>query len=143
MKIILRSVSKDDIRFLYELLKNRSLNVNISHKKMPTYTQHSNFVKAHPYSKWYIIFLGNQKIGSLYLSKINEIGISLKKEFNKKRIKNSVLDILVEKDPRKRYLVNINPKNKNSIEFFIRRDFKLIQYSYELIKEGIDENKSF
>jgi len=49
---------------------------------MPTFTEHTNFVKSNSYSKWYIIFYNNQKIGSIYLTNINEIGISLKKEFN-------------------------------------------------------------
>ena len=33
-------VSKSDIRFLYDLLKERNSSINISHRKMPTYKQH-------------------------------------------------------------------------------------------------------
>ena len=45
---------------------------------MPTYRSHEKFIISKPYSKWYIINFNNQKIGSVYLSKINEIGIHLK-----------------------------------------------------------------
>ena len=66
-------VRKSDATFLYDLLKERESNVNISHKKMPTYAQHIKFIESRPYSKWYVIILNNQKIGSAYLSKQNEI----------------------------------------------------------------------
>ena len=39
-EIKLTSVTKNDALFLYDLLKERESNVNISHKKMPTYAQH-------------------------------------------------------------------------------------------------------
>ena len=84
-EIKLTLVSKNDAQFLYGLLKERESTVNISHKKMPTYTQHIKFIESKPYSKWYIIRLGNQKIGSAYLSKQNEIGIFITKNMHKKK----------------------------------------------------------
>ena len=74
-QIKLTAVTKNDALFLYDLLKERKPNVNISHEKMPTYVQHIKFIESKPYSKWYIIKFGNKKIGSVYLSKQNEIGI--------------------------------------------------------------------
>ena len=41
-------VSKSDIRFLYDLLKERNSSINISHRKMPTYKQHVKFVNSKP-----------------------------------------------------------------------------------------------
>ena len=80
----LKLVSKIDYEFLYELLKERDDKMNISHKKMPTFNQHVKFVNSKPYSKWYVIVLNNQKIGSIYITQINEIGIFLKKNFIKR-----------------------------------------------------------
>ena len=45
-----------------------------------------------------------------------------------------VVGELIKKNPRKRFLANINPKNKNLISFFKKNDFKLIQYTFEKIK---------
>ena len=100
---------------------------------MPTFFQHVKFVTSKPYSKWYIIKYNDQKVGSIYLTKINEIGIHIVKEIRRKNVATSALKILMKKNLRIRFLANINPKNKKSIEFFIKQNFKLIQYTYELI----------
>ena len=131
-EIKLTLVSKNDAKFLYDLLKERESDVNISHKKMPTYAQHIKFIESNHYSKWYIISLGNQKIGSAYLSKQNEIGIFITKNMHAKKLGTTALNILIKKNRRKRYLANINPKNKKSISFFKKNGFELIQHTFEL-----------
>ena len=130
--IDLKQVIKTDYRFLYQILKEREMDTNISHKKMPTYNEHIDFVQSKPYSKWYIIYFGRKKVGSVYISKQNEIGIFIKRKFLKKGIGTKVLKIILEKNPKKRFLANINPKNKKSIEFFKKNRFKLLQKTYEL-----------
>ena len=129
--ISLKSVTNSDVKFLFDLLKERNPRVNISHKKMPTYNQHRKFIKSKPYSKWYIILKSKQKIGSIYLSKNDEIGIFLSKKFQGKNVGNFVLNELMKKNPRKRFLANVSPKNKKSMEFFKKNGFKLIQYTFE------------
>ena len=130
--IKLKPVSKSDYRFLYNLLIERDSRQNISHKKIPTYNQHVSFVSSKPYSKWYVILYGVNKAGSIYLTSQNEIGIFLKKEFRTQNIGKKALEMIIQKNPRKQYLANINPKNKKSINFFKRNHFKLIQYTFEL-----------
>ena len=130
----LKAVSKSDYRFLYNLLMERDARANISHKKMPTYNQHVSFVSAKPYSKWYVILYDTNKAGSIYLTSQNEIGIFIKKSFQNKQIGNIALRKLIQKNPKKRYLANVNPKNKKSICFFKNNGFKLIQYTLELSK---------
>ena len=125
-------VTKNDGLFLYNRLKERESIVNISHKKMPTYAQHMKFIESKPYSKWYIIKFGDKKIGTAYLTKQNEIGIHIIKDMRSKKLGTSILKILMKKNRRKRYLANINPKNKKSIAFFKKNGFKLIQYTFEL-----------
>ena len=132
--ISLKSVTNSDVKFLFDLLKERDPRVNISHRKMPTYNQHTKFIKSKPYSKWYIILKSKQKIGSIYLSKNDEIGIFLSKKFQGKNVGNSALNELMKKNPRKRFLANVNPKNKKSISFFKNNNFKLIQYTFENAK---------
>lgn len=73
--VCLVKVNKSDYKFLYELLKKRDPLANISHKKMPTYKEHIKFVKSRPYKVWYVIHFGKRKVGSIYLSKQNEIGL--------------------------------------------------------------------
>ena len=128
-------VTKLDYEFLYELLKERKLINNISHKKMPTFSQHVKFVKTKPYDKWYIIIKNKKKCGAIYLSKLNEIGLQLKKEEFNKKIETDILKLIMKKNPRARYLANVNPKNKKRINFFKKNGFKLIQYTYEMIQE--------
>ena len=130
----LKAVSKSDYRFLYNLLMERDARANISHKKMPTYNQHVAFVSAKPYSKWYVILSNTNKAGSIYLTSQNEIGIFIKKSFQGKQLGNIALHKLIQKNPKKRYLANVNPQNKKSMRFFKDNGFKLIQYTFELSK---------
>ena len=130
----LKIVSKSDYRFLYNLLMERDPSANISHKKMPTYNEHVLFVSSKPYSKWYVILYGVNKAGSIYLTSQNEIGIFIKKSFQNKQIGNTALHKLIQKNPKKRYLANVNPQNKKSMRFFKNNGFKLIQYTFELSK---------
>jgi RimJ/RimL family protein N-acetyltransferase len=130
--INIQLVSEKDHRFLYQLLKERKSTTNISHKKMPTFREHANFVLLKPYSKWYIIFNHNKKIGSIYISKQDEIGLDLRKSEWKEKFGEMAITLLMEKNQKERYLVNINPKNKKMLKFYKNKGFQLIQYTYEL-----------
>ena len=48
LDVKLKPVKRSDIRFLYNQLKERDPTINISHKKMPSYTEHSKFVLSKP-----------------------------------------------------------------------------------------------
>tara|TARA_Y100000590_G_scaffold430501_1_gene544167 strand:+ start:492 stop:908 length:417 start_codon:yes stop_codon:yes gene_type:complete len=131
-EIKFKEVDKSDIKFLYQHLKERDPITRISHKKMPTYRQHKKFVLSKPYTKWYIIFQKNKKIGSIYLTEMNEIGIFLKKNVQGKGLGQKSLELLMKLNPRSRFLANVSPKNKESIKFFKKNKFKYIQNTYEL-----------
>ena len=135
LSINLKPVMKSDIRFLYNQLKERDATVNISNKKMPTYLEHSKFVLSNPYSKWYIIINKNKKIGNIYLTKTNEIGIFILKSNENKGIRKIVLEKIMKINSRTRQLANVNPTNKKSLDFFKKNGFKLIQYTYELTSD--------
>ena len=133
--IKLNQVTKNDTLFLYDLLKNKDPNANISHKKMPSYDEHVKFVMSKPYSKWYIIYHATEKIGSIYITKQDEIGIHFKEQNLTNKIRSKVLKMIIRKNPRNRYMININPRNTSLRNFLKNEGFKLIQHTYEIPKK--------
>ena len=138
--VVLKEVQKSDCPFLYELLSERKSYENISHKKNPTYAKHIKFVISKPYAKWYIIYSRMEKIGSIYLTKQDEIGIHFKESLHptlkpKSTLYLQVLKIIMKKNPRKRYLVNISPRNTWMKNFLKNAGFELIQHTYEISKK--------
>ena len=131
-EIKLKEVNESDLKFLYQHLKERDPITRISHKKMPTFAQHEKFVLSNPYTKWYIIIQKNKKIGSIYLTEMDEIGLFLKKDAQGKGLGQKSLELLMKLNPRNRYLANVSPKNKKSTQFFKKNKFILIQHTYEL-----------
>jgi len=140
-QVELRGVDETDLEFLYKLLEKRDSTANISHKKMPSYEEHVQFVHSKPYSVWYVIIVNNERVGSIYLSKQDEIGILLISDMTGKGMGRIALELLMRKNPRKRYLANISPKNKKSTEFFEKNGFRLIQYTYELMQQDFNLSK--
>jgi len=130
--ILLNKIKKEDHIFLYDLLEQRNSIVYISHKKMPTWEEHVKFIKSKPYSKWYVIQNKDEKIGSLYLSKQNEIGIHLLKKFEKESIHLESIKKLMSLNPEIIFRANVSPKNKNYITLFKKLGFKMVQHTYEL-----------
>ena len=138
-KIDFLLIKESDYQFLYDLLLQRNSDANISHKKMPTYEEHVKFVRSQPYSKWYIIEIDGERVGSIYLTNQNEVGIFVAERSQAKGIGSNALNVLIDQNPGLRYLANINPENKKSIDFFEKSGFVLIQYTYELLKNGNEE----
>ena len=138
-KIDFLLIKESDYQFLYDLLLQRNSNVNISHKRMPTYEEHIKFVRSLPYSKWYIIEIDGERVGSIYLTNQNEVGIFVAERSQAKGIGSNALNVLIDQNPGLRYLANINPENKKSIDFFEKSGFVLIQHTYEFLKNGNEE----
>ena len=128
----LKQVTKNDILFLYKLLKNKDPSTNISHKKMPSYDEHIEFVMSKPYTNWYIIEYDKKNVGSIYLSKQDEIGISIGNDYEYDKIVRPALKLLVKLNPRKRYLVNVSPDDMRSQEFLLKNGFTGLEYVYEM-----------
>jgi hypothetical protein len=63
---------------LYELLKQREH--KISHKSLPSFDEHTNFVITHPYRIWFLIKEAEGYVGSIYAYKNNGIGISVNRD---------------------------------------------------------------
>ena len=130
------------LRFLHGLLQQRKHFQNISHKEMPTYTEHINFVTSRPYLHWYIPTKDGKYVGSTYISKKNEIGIFFLEDHTHLGYGSQVLDILFEKHKNIQvFKANISPLNSDSIAFFANKGFKyltqlkdnegkILQYTY-------------
>jgi len=130
--IVLNKIKEQDYLFLHNLLAQRNSIVNISHKRMPTWEEHVKFVKSKPYSKWYVIYNNDQKIGSIYLSNQNEIGIHLLKKYENESIYLESIKQLMLLNLKIKFRVNVSPKNKNYIVLFKKLGFKMVQHTYEL-----------
>ncbi|MDC3381475.1 hypothetical protein OAY28_04045 [Gammaproteobacteria bacterium] len=80
--IALQRVQKKpaQIKSLYKLLNQRKY--SISNSKKPSFSEHTRFVRAHPYRAWYLIEVNNTHIGSIYIQKDNSIGVNLPDENN-------------------------------------------------------------
>jgi RimJ/RimL family protein N-acetyltransferase len=130
LEIELKPINEQDIDFLYGLLKEREGIVNISHKELPPFSEHEQFVKSSPYPYWDIILLNNERIGNIYLTDRDELGIFISRDFQNQGIGSIVLQKFMKKVGKKRYLANVNPTNYKSIQFFGKHGFTHIQNTY-------------
>ena len=128
--MVLKPVTIDDAKFLFDLLKQREGIVNISHKSLPTWEEHVEFIKNNTYQSWEIIWVDNARIGDIYLTDRDEIGIFLDKKFQSNGYGSIAINEFMKKNGKKRYLANINPTNYKSIQFFGKHGFVHIQNTY-------------
>ena len=128
--MVLKPVTIDDAKFLFDLLKQREGIVNISHKSLPTWEEHVEFIKNNTYQSWDIIWVDNVRIGNIYLTDRDEIGIFLDKKFQSSGYGSIAINEFMKKNGKKRYLANIRPTNYKSIQFFGKHGFIHIQNTY-------------
>ena len=120
---------------LLALLKERKESVNISHRRMPTLQKHRKFIFSKPYKTWDLILRGREIVGAVYLTHQSEIGLFIFKKFRGNGFGKKALALLMKKYAgSKRFLANINPRNRRSIRFFEQLGFRHIQNTYELRK---------
>ena len=119
-------------RILYDLLAERTPEQSISHKEMPTHSEHRAFINSQPYMCWYIIIMNvNQLVGAVYLTKNREVGIGVLKEYQGRGYAKKAVKELIERHPGK-FLANIAPTNYDSNSFFQHHFHgELIQVTYE------------
>jgi RimJ/RimL family protein N-acetyltransferase len=136
VKLMPISEHSNAAQVLYDLLAERLPEQSISHREMPTWDEHLAFIASDPYEAWY--FIGGDcepVMGACYLTRQNEIGVSL---FSwgqgKGHGAQAVLDIMA-KHGKRRYLANINPANEPSRKMFENLGFRLVQHTFALEAE--------
>ena len=65
----------NQIAILYSLLKQRVH--GISHKTLPSFHQHRNFVLSDPYEEWFLVRINQSYVGAVYIKDDNSVGINL------------------------------------------------------------------
>ncbi len=65
----------EDVQLLFDSLSKR--NHTISHRKMPTFEQHLQFVSNHPYRKWFLVYFQLEFKGHLYVKYDNAVGLHM------------------------------------------------------------------
>lgn len=113
------------VQVLWWLLGERTSAQSISHKTMPTFNQHREFVQSHPYMAWYLIEgsdIESAFAGAVYLSMQREIGISVLRAYRGRGLAMAAINDLMRKHPGK-FLANINPANEASIALFRKLGF--------------------
>ena len=134
--------------FLFKLLAERLPEESISHKSMPSYTAHAQFVLSRPYLAWYLIKTTTAPkdwVGAVYITRANELGISIAADYRRKGYARVALQEImrrhkpepgVSSEPAKPFLANINPRNEASIKLFTGLGAVHIQNTYAF-EEGI------
>jgi RimJ/RimL family protein N-acetyltransferase len=122
---------REATRILYELLKERDPDANISHVKMPTFEEHERFVSSKPYFVWNLIKEEGAYVGSIYLTRNREIGVFIFRQHQGKGYGKSAvirfMDIVGGS-----FLANVAPKNERSQKMFESLGGKIVQLTYKL-----------
>ncbi len=143
----------DAVHFLYDLLAQRRPEVNISHKAMPSFSQHEAFCASKPYAGWWLVvprplFDGAGRavfqvpVGACYITKMGEIGIQISRAHQRKGYARTALNTLIEMHKGRRLLANIAPGNEASRKLFEGFGFKHIQNTFELEQHGNAEKNA-
>lgn len=135
------------LEFLYELMKERDPEINISHSTLPTWEEHCAYVHRRPLRAWYLIevelpgVLERTRIGFVSATWLNEIGIVLLKRWRFMGYGKAIIRRFLESLPplpaevgvrRGRWIANVAPGNQASHALFQSLGGKAIQVTYEL-----------
>jgi len=127
-------------RILWDILEARPPEFSISHKAMPPWEDHCEFVRNHPYEAFYLIVVDGRPVGKIYLTfppaapslPGNEIGIDLFPDAAGKGYGPAAVKLLMEKHSERRYVANISPNNERSRRMFQRLGFAHVQDTFAL-----------
>lgn len=129
----------DHLIALFDMLGERTADQSISHKVMPAFEEHTEFVRSSPYEAWYLFSTRvrdiesgqfvERFIGNAYLTDRREIGIHIRDRDRGFGYGNELLTLVRERHPGPLY-ANVNPKNHRSNAFFTRHGGRLIQQTY-------------
>jgi len=141
-----RPVEEKDKKFLYMLLKERRH--NISHRNMPSFSEHEDFLRRKPYRFWYMV-CSDTEIGSFYIQDDNSIGIHLL-AFKKEHTQEVLGYIINNFEPKKGvpskippyFYINVPQSDRDLREDLEAMGLQSIQTSYELPLRPVTEKKN-
>ena len=124
------------IVLLYKQLKGRTYNV--SHERVPTFREHTLFVKKHPYREWFMIIKGKSVVGNLYVQYDNSIALNSVETLSANEIKvvlelvSSLLHPLhpIPSVRYKEFFLNIASENTEMQEKLVSIGYKETQRSF-------------
>lgn len=122
--------------FLFDLLRDRPKGASISHRHMPTLSEHVRFIDSRPYKAWYLVEVSNEYVGAVYLTHRSEIGIHIRTEHHGSGYGPAAVTALMEKHGPQEYLANVNPTNERSMRMFERLGFTHIQNTFRRKNDG-------
>lgn len=129
--VSLRTVTTTDYEFLYWLLNERDSTTNISHSVMPMYRDHVRFCESKPYPFRYVITVNDFKIGTCYVTYLDEIGVFISKTYQGQGCGKAAIIKMMKNVGNRKYLANINPVNSKSKSMFESLGFKQCQVTYK------------
>lgn len=116
--------------FLYVLLEQRQPHESISHKAMPTFEQHLDFILSRPYQCWALLDVEEVGfVGAVYLTQQREVGIWIHTDHRGQGYARAAVARIMRDFPGP-LLANINPLNETSARMFQTLGFKHVQNTY-------------
>lgn len=127
--------TKNQVEELYLLLSKRKS--SISHNKVPSLKEHTEFVSENPYIEWYLIYKDKDLSGSVYVQSDNSVGLSLNQP-NQEDVLEVIAFIKNNHQPlpsikslrRENFFVNIAPDDFNLIKILNKLNKNEIQRSF-------------
>ena len=72
--------TEEQIVTLFNLLETRLHRISYEET---SYAEHENFVNSHPYRDWFLIRVGDNYVGSFYITRENTIGINVSEKYTR------------------------------------------------------------
>jgi hypothetical protein len=130
-EVTFRTVEESDYDFLYELLLERPQYANISNSGTVGYNKHIEFCASNPYPTWLIIMCGPSRVGSVYLTDKNEIGLFIKVGYQGLGIGKMAIRHMMQYSG-DAIIANVSVHNERSKALFARFGFQLVQQTYRI-----------
>jgi len=130
------TAENDQVRILYDLLKTRVH--RISHESLPDFAEHAAFVHGHPYRAWFLVRVGSECVGSVYVTDQNTIGINVAEERLSECVPAILAKVKSEFEPLPAiksvragcFSVNVPPSSSELTSALVRSGCRIAQVSF-------------
>lgn len=123
-------------KVMYDLLLGRKH--VISHKTIPPFSTHVDFVRNNPYRSWYIVKCNDVAVGTFYISKDNTIGINIDDEKHREVVPKIIEYVKSNYDPLPEiksvrgdiFVINVPRTNNHLTDALDNLGVEILQTSY-------------